>query len=161
MSQALLRELSRRIFGQLGAIPNGIGKSLTINEHLAKHITLKEKGRMLKCPVWAFECQAGRIMLSDISGGSGEEFAMVANLGDQATHGAKFVWDDDDYGLYFVRWGDAWLQSALWQVLVLATSIEVMIHEGAAWTPMLQFDEQLYGQLISLVEYDVVDADGG
>ena len=156
MSKVLYRELSRRIFGQFGAIPGGIGSSMTTDENLVKHIKVSEKGSHVSCPVWAFECQVAKVMIVDVSGGKGHEFAMVVSLGDQTTHGAKFIWNDDDYGLFFLRAGDAWLESALWQVLALATSIEVMISQGAAWLPMMQLDQQLYGQLISLVEYDVV-----
>ena len=81
MSKILHRELAKRFFGQIGAAPEVIGKALTSNEYFVKEITTSAEGRPIKCSVFGAQSPASKLMLVDLSGGKGYEFAMVYDIG--------------------------------------------------------------------------------
>jgi hypothetical protein len=146
----LKRELSKRIFANLGAIPNKFGLvGLAVNEYLTdKPISFKnEDGEIEEYPVWAGQLDNHKLLLANIGSMSEPELILIYN----DSHALKFIWDESDCGLLLRRLNNKWLPMSVLEWLSLTAASEMIAQQGVLFAPLRDFQEQ-YALLVSLVE---------
>jgi hypothetical protein len=148
----LCRELSKRIFGNLGAVPGGFNKvGVTAKENIAKDRTLKiaEQGEY---PIFAAHTsRSEQILLSNI--GTEEVPEVVAVIEDDGVLvGIRFTWAEDDSGTYVAWFNDQWAPISLSHKLTLALIVENLTQDGELWEASKKCKPELFERLASLIE---------
>jgi hypothetical protein len=151
----LRRELSKRIFANLGAVPNHIGKcGLTTREYLIdKCVIFKTKTGIEKYPIWAGVLDDHQFLLANVGDQSDPELILIYN----SSHALKLIWDGEDCGSFRYRYSEeVWRTEGLLELLSMAAATELIAQNGFQFAPNKRFKEQ-YDLLISILEDDSTD----
>ena len=148
----LCRELSKRIFGNLGAVPGGFNKvGVTAKENLAKDRTLTIEGHE-PYPIYAAHTSRGeQVLLSNI--GTEEIPEVVAVMEDGGvTIGIRFTWSEQDPGSYAAWFKNQWTPIDLSHKLTLTLIVENLTQDGELWEASKTCNQELFERLASLIE---------
>ncbi len=136
---ALKRELFKRIFGNLGAIPNKFGLvGLTLDEYLIDRIEFTEDGEIKEYPIWAGQLENHRLLLTNIGDLSEPELILIYNN----TNALKFIWDDINCGILLGRIDKKWRMLGLLELLSFTAAFEIIAQQGILFAPQIDFKEQ-------------------
>ena len=155
----LTRELLKRIFGNLGAVPgDNFGKvGITTPIYLLnKTITLlDENGNKEKYSVWAGEIIEGgetyKIILTNLGTKTEPEFVSIFYSTAAFPLSFRLVLDKCDIGSFALRHGKGWTEINMGYKLNLASAIELLTQEGRVWSPCKETDE-LFDLLLGIIE---------
>src|SRR3990172_3022350 len=140
--KVLNRELLRRIFGNLGAVPGkNFGRvGVVLNEFILQNcaITLEnESGIKEDYKIWAGECKVAstyRVLLTNIGTINEPEFILIFEPEGDEIIGMHLVYEDEeDFGTFMVRRKDEWTPISMLRKLNLAAGIELLTQEGIGW----------------------------
>lgn len=156
----LTRELVKRIFGNLGAVPGkNFGKvGITLDEFkLSKTISLKEDDSKTTTDhsIWAAEVKIDIIykaIITNIGTIDIPEFVMLLKVSGINMLGFRLLWDEEDSGVIMSYDNDEWRPISVLRKLQLTAAIELMTQQGVVWYPCQEVDD-LYDQFVALVDF--------
>ena len=148
----LCRELSKCIFGNLGAVPGGFNKvGVTAEENIAKDRTLKIEGQEA-CSIYAAHTLRGEeILLSNINTEAVPEIVAVIEDGGVLV-GIRFTWGEEDPGTYLAWYNDQWAPISLSHKLTLALIVENLTQDGEMLEASKECKPELFERLASMIE---------
>ena len=159
MENHLNRELLKRVFGNLGAVPGpNFGRvGITLNDFLFnKQITmLDEDNSKYDCLIWMGETKIGstyRVALTNLNTVDEPEFILLFKIENDSPLGLRLIWDENDFGSFMSLNNKFWHPVSMLRKLNFTAGIELLTQEGAGWYPCQ--DDALYSLLLSLVDFD-------
>lgn len=135
----LSKQLSQRIFGNLGAVPGKSNVGVLSKQNLLTLTVNWNDGTT--SPIWGAECVVGqenhsiKVMITDISTDEHQvDFLLLVSSGESII-AVRFAWGDDP-GMYLGPHEDSWSELGLARQLNLAAAIEFLTQDGAFWFPL-------------------------
>ena len=155
----LTRELLKRIFGNLGAVPGknfGMVGITTPEFNTGKTITLEDDdgGHIASYPIFTGQALVqGSYKVALVNTGtiSVPEFILILVPEGLAPIGFRLIWDGEDCGAIAQKHDEGWLPISLVYKMNLATAFEMMTQEGVTWQPCKEF-KPLVEDLMSILD---------
>jgi len=155
----LTKELLKRTFGNLGAVPGiNFGKvGITADEFLInKKIRFKEESDIKERNIWAAQFKTDnsyRFMLTNLGSKEVPDFLAIIISENMNPIGLRLLWDDQDPGEFLTYNGESWQGISTLYKLNITVAIEMATREGVAWYNC-ESSNEIYELFIKLVNLD-------
>lgn len=153
----LTRELLKRTFGNLGAVPGkNFGKTgITTEEFICqKKLTIKIENLVYENNIYSGQInlfEKYNVILANVNSLEIPEFIVVLQAG-KNIFGLRLLWDGFDVGSFVIFHDTIWTELSLQYKLNLTSAIEAITQEGIIWQPDLVPDSNLFEHLATIVE---------
>ena len=164
----LSHHLARRIFGQLGARPDLVGKiSACHDDNRCGTIRVEEEdyGSVVQreLPIWKATIHSDlvyKILVVDFGTVEEPEFitilagySLMNEENPENIYGVHFTWEEDDEGKWFTMIETDWYPMSLHQKMLLGAWVEAYTQFGAQWVPCHDGRNQLDDMLRKFLVY--------
>lgn len=142
MQSHLTREIIKKLFANVGVIPEVFGKyGVTLPENLCDFtldVEYEESKLTVRSPIFAGEIKVGdafvRLLLIDLSVDGISEYAMVFRNGSNPIYGVKLVLDSNDNGVFMIFDGKSWTDTSTITKCKTVIGFEIIASHGLHWS---------------------------
>jgi hypothetical protein len=154
-------ELAKRVFGQLGAVPDmkeGIG-AIIEGAIIPRHLSVRDRedDTIQEIPLYVVRnSRDERLILANLGSDSEPEMILVAE-NEQVILGLYFEWDSDTKNCGFWTWDsvrETWIPLSMQHILMLTAAFEDITQSGVQWEPYSAW-QPMYDWMIKLADFVV------